>query len=220
MRGLNYLMIVFYLELSRTNRQHEEDYIQQALLLAHDNSVPVVATNDVRFLSSKDFASHEARVCINEGLILSDPNRPKLYSDQQYLKNAQDMHELFKDIPESLLNTSEIAKRCNLHLRLGESFLPIFPVPEEQTTESFLLKESEKGLALKLKNLHSDNNIDLLIYEKRLKDELDVINNMGFSSYFLIVSDFIDWAKNNNIPVGPGRGSGAGSLVAYVLRNN
>ena len=207
----------FYLELSRTNRQHEEDYIQQALLLAHDNSVPVVATNDVRFLSSKDFASHEARVCINEGLILSDPNRPKLYSDQQYLKNAQDMHELFKDIPESLLNTAEIAKRCNLHLRLGESFLPIFPVPEEQTTESFLLKESEKGLALKLKNLHSDNNIDLLIYEKRLKDELDVINNMGFSSYFLIVSDFIDWAKKNNIPVGPGRGSGAGSLVAYVL---
>jgi len=207
----------FYLEITRSNRQNEEDYIQQTLLLAHDNSIPVVATNDVRFLSSNDFASHEARVCINEGLVLSDPNRPKLYSDQQYLKNDQDMQELFKDIPESLLNSAEIAKRCNLHLRLGESFLPIFPVPKDQTTESFLLKESEKGLTLKLKNLNTDIKIDTLIYEKRLKDELDVINNMGFSSYFLIVSDFIDWAKKNNIPVGPGRGSGAGSLVAYVL---
>ena len=207
----------FYIELIRTNRQFEENYIQQALLLAHDHSVPIVATNDVRFLNSDDYSSHEARVCINEGLILSDSNRPKLYSDQQYLKNAKEMHDLFRDIPESLKNTTEIAKRCNLHLRLGESFLPIFPVPKEQTTDSYLLKESEKGLSLKLKDSQIDNQIDPLIYQSRLKEELDVINNMGFSSYFLIVSDFIDWAKKNNIPVGPGRGSGAGSLVAYVL---
>lgn len=207
----------FYLELIRTDRQFEENYIQQALLLAHDNSVPVVATNDVRFLNLNDYSSHEARVCINDGLILSDVNRPKLYSDQQYLKNAKEMHDLFSDIPESLQNTIEIAKRCNLHLRLGESFLPIFPVPEDQTTDSYLLKESEKGLTTKLKDFQNDNKIDSSIYKSRLSEELSVINSMGFSSYFLIVSDFIDWAKNNKIPVGPGRGSGAGSLVAFVL---
>ena len=127
------------------------------------------------------------------------------------------MHDLFSDIPESLQNTIEIAKRCNLHLRLGESFLPIFPVPEDQTTDSYLLKESEKGLTTKLKDFQNDNKIDSSIYKSRLSEELGVINSMGFSSYFLIVSDFIDWAKNNKIPVGPGRGSGAGSLVAFVL---
>ena len=207
----------FYIELNRTNRPAEENYIQKALLLAHDYKVPVVATNDVRFLNSSDYESHEARVCINEGLILSDPNRPKLYSDQQYLKNSTDMLDLFRDIPESLSNTVEIVKRCNLNLKLGKSFLPIFSVPENQTTNSYLLKESEKGLSQKLQKLPKDDSIKPEVYRVRLKEELSVINNMGFSSYFLIVSDFIDWAKKNNIPVGPGRGSGAGSLVAYVL---
>jgi len=207
----------FYIELNRTNRPSEENYIQMALLLAHDYKVPVVASNDVRFLNSSDYESHEARVCINEGLILSDPSRPKIYSNQQYLKNSLDMHNLFEDIPESLSNTLEIAKRCNLDLKLGESFLPIFSVPGNQTTNSYLLEESERSLNTKLQKLPKETLIKPEKYKARLEEELGVINNMGFSSYFLIVSDFIDWAKNNNIPVGPGRGSGAGSLVAYVL---
>jgi len=208
----------FYIELVRTNRQFEEDYIEQALFLANDFSVPVVATNDVRFISPDDFESHEARVCIHDGLILSDPKRPKNYSNQQYLKSASEINSLFADIPEAVSNTIEIAKRCNLNLDLGKSFLPVFPIPNKQTSEVFLFEEANKALEKLLTRMELKNkNHGSLVYKRRLQDELDVINNMGFASYFLIVSDFIDWAKKNNIPVGPGRGSGAGSLVAYVL---
>jgi len=208
----------FYIELVRTNRHFEEEYIQEALLLANDFSVPVVATNDVRFISPGDFESHEARVCIHDGLILSDPKRPKIYSDQQYLKTATEINSLFEDIPEAISNTVEIAKRCNLNLNLGKSFLPVFPIPDNQTSEIYLQKIANQALEELITNKKLKNKKhDSLAYKRRLQDELDVINNMGFSSYFLIVSDFIDWAKKNNIPVGPGRGSGAGSLVAYAL---
>ena len=208
----------FYIEITRTNRAFEEDYIQQALFLANDFSTPVVASNDVRFISENDFDSHEARVCIHDGSILSDLKRPRIYSKQQYLKTSSEIVSLFSDIPEALSNSIEIAKRCNLKLDLGKSYLPIFPIPNKGSAEDFLEKKSNDGLSVILKRkIDQQNNNQSLVYKNRLKEELDVINKMGFASYFLIVSDFIEWAKANKIPVGPGRGSGAGSLVAYSL---
>ena len=214
----------FYIELTRTARPDEEAYIQLALILASDNSVPVVATNDVRFLSEDEFETHEARVCIQQGRSLSDADRPKQFSPQQFLKTDAEMATLFEDIPEALANTVEIARRCNLDLRLGESFLPAFPVPEGQSTDNFLREESEKGLREMLGRKSAGGGAETeradvvaAPYERRLEDELKVICDMGFPGYFLIVADFIRWAKEQQIPVGPGRGSGAGSLVAYVL---
>ena len=214
----------FYLELVRTGKSGESDYIDSALGLASNMGVPVVASNDVRFLEARDFESHEARVCIQQGRTLSDPDRPRLYSENQYLKNPVEMASLFDDVPEALTNSREIAKRCNLDLRLGESFLPEFPVPEGLTTDEFLRSESESGLAAALERIflkHETKTTDqadvATPYQERLASELAVICDMGFAGYFLIVADFIRWAKEHRIPVGPGRGSGAGSLVAWVL---
>jgi DNA polymerase III subunit alpha len=214
----------YYLELSRTGRAGENTYVQRALETASANSIPVVATNDVRFLDADDFLAHEARVCIQQGRVLSDAGRPKEYTEQQFLRSVQEMQVLFADVPEALANSVEIAKRCNLDLRLGESVLPAFPVPDGQTTEEFLRAESARGLQVFLDRKIASGEVgeDALKnyaapYSARLKDELDVICDMGFPGYFLIVADFIDWAKRQEIPVGPGRGSGAGSLVAYVL---
>jgi len=214
----------FYVEVTRMGRPGEEACLQAAIKLAASRSVPVVATNDVRFISADDFNAHEARVCIQLGCTLADPERPRNYSEQQYLKSATDMAALFEDIPEAIDNTVEIARRCNLDLRLGETFLPAFPVPEGQSTEEFLMAESAHGLEsfLHKKMLQDDIaagqfNVMAGPYKARLDDELKVICDMGFSGYFLIVADFIRWAKEHEIPVGPGRGSGAGSLVAYVL---
>lgn len=206
----------FYLELQRTHNNPEEEFYNQTILdFALKFDLPVVATNNVRFLTEEDFDAHEARVCIHEGFILSDPKRARNYSDQQYLKSSQEMLELFADIPEALENTVEIAKRCNLKLALNKVFFPQFPIPDGFTTESYLLEKSNSGLEARLK----ENNIENPeVYRQRLKIELDVINPMGFAGYFLIVADFIAWAKNHNIAVGPGRGSGVGSLVAYSLR--
>lgn len=200
----------YYLELQRVGKPREEFYIQAALALAEREQLPVVATNDVRFLSPEDFEAHEARVCIREGWILNDPKRARPYTRAQYLRSEADMCALFSDIPQALKNSVEIAKRCTVNLNLGQSFLPDFPVPAGETMESYLASESLKGLNLRVPH-HTE------IYKERLAHELQVINGMGFSGYFLIVADFIGWAKNNKIPVGPGRGSGAGSLVAYVL---
>lgn len=212
----------YYLELQRTGREQEEEYIQAALAFADRHQLPVVATNDVRFLSPDDFDAHEARVCIHEGYTLGDPRRPKRYSQQQYLRSAEEMAALFADIPEALENTVEIAKRCTVELQLGRSFLPRFPIPGEKTTEEYLSELAEQGLVERFAILFKDTVADLEIkrqqYLERLKIELDVINSMGFAGYFLIVADFIRWAKDNGIPVGPGRGSGAGSLVAYALK--
>lgn len=207
----------FYLELQRTGRPQEEDYLERVLDLAYEADVPVVATNDVRFLEPEDFEAHEARVCIHGGWVLDDPKRPRRYSESQYLKSPEEMQELFADMPEALVNTVEIAKRCNLELDLGQPSLPVFPVPEGMTEEQYFAAEANKGLAQRLR----DRNVPearLQAYRNRLQMELEVILQMGFPGYFLIVADFIRWAKQNGIPVGPGRGSGAGSLVAYALQ--
>ncbi len=211
----------FYLELQRTGRPQENEYIHQVIGIAQGSNTPVVATNDVRFLDSSDFGAHEARVCINQGRVLGDPRRPRDYSNQQYLRTADEMIELFSDIPEAIENTVEIAKRCNMDLMLGKYFLPDFPIPDGMTINEFFAEESRRGLEKRLDYLYDRSSDDFAEirqpYDERLQIELDVINEMGFPGYFLIVADFIQWSKNNGVPVGPGRGSGAGSLVAFAL---
>ena len=212
----------FYLELQRTGRPEEENYLHAAVTLAAEHSCPVVATNDVRFIDAEEFEAHEARVCIHEGRTLDDPRRERRYSDQQYLRSAEEMCEIFADIPEALENSVEIARRCTLDIRLGEYFLPDYPIPDGLTIDEFFTQESEKGLQKRLEVLYDSSATDFpeiqKRYQERLKFELDIIIQMGFPGYFLIVMDFIGWAKDNHIPVGPGRGSGAGSLVAYALK--
>jgi DNA polymerase-3 subunit alpha len=212
----------FYLELQRVGKPDEERYIAAALDLAVAMDLPVVATNDVRFLHSKDFQAHEVRVCINQSRVLDDTRRPKDYTDQQYLRSAEEMAELFADIPEALANTVEIAKRCNLTLTLGKYFLPDYPVPEGMTISDVMCRDALQGLEQRLahtpavgKGTDEENRC---VYYQRLDFELKMISQMGFPGYFMIVADFIQWAKNHGIPVGPGRGSGAGSLVAYALK--
>ena len=210
----------FYLELIRTGRQGEEDYLHLAVELADQRGLPVVATNEVCFIDREGFDAHEIRVCIHDGYTLDDNRRPKRYSDQQYLRTAEEMVELFSDIPEAIENTVEIAKRCNVTVRLNEYFLPQFPTGG-MTTEDFLVKVSEEGLEERLEFLFPDEEVRKAKrpeYDDRLRIELEVINQMGFPGYFLIVMEFIQWSKDNGIPVGPGRGSGAGSLVAYALK--
>lgn len=212
----------FYIEISRTGKKTENDYIPQAIKLAEAFAIPVVATNDVRFLERDDFEAHEARVCVQEGVTLNDPHRSRLHTDQQYFRTQQEMQTLFADIPDALANTVEIAKRCNVTFNLGKSLLPHFPVPSDYTTETYLSAVAKSGLEDRLLAIF-DNNTDTIAaqrerYDQRLTRELDVINKMGFAGYFLIVADFTKWAKENGIPVGPGRGSGPGSLVAYALK--
>jgi len=209
----------FYLELQRTERPGEEQYIHAAVELATQFSCPVVASNDVRFLSVEEFEAHEARVCINDRRTLDDPRRPRNYSETQFLRSTEEMQELFRDIPEALQNTVEIAKRCNLELSLGTPRLPEYPVPEGMGVDDYLRKLSEDGLRARLASLGVDKNDTETHqrYQERLDFELNIINQMGFPGYFLIVMEFIQWAKDNGVPVGPGRGSGAGSLVAYAL---
>ncbi|MCK5521944.1 MAG: DNA polymerase III subunit alpha [Thiomargarita sp.] len=212
----------FYIELQRTGRLHEEEYIHAAVELALETDIPVVATNDVCFLNSNDFESHEVRVCIHDSNILADKNRPRRYSEQQYLRTPQEMAELFSDIPEAIENTWLIAQRCNLELTLGKNFLPDFPIPEGETVEEYFRNQARIGLEQRLAFLFDRTTEKFTAqrrpYDERLVLELDVIIKMGFPGYFLIVADFIQWAKENDIPVGPGRGSGAGSLVAYALK--
>ena len=210
----------FYLELTRTGRNGEEEYLHRAVALAEQEGLPVVATNEVCFIDKAGFDAHEIRVCIHDGYTLDDNRRPKRYSEQQYLRSAEEMLALFSDIPEAIENTVEIAKRCNVTVRLGEYFLPQFPTGG-MTTEDFLVKVSEEGLEDRLEFLFPDENErkeKRPAYDDRLRIELEVINQMGFPGYFLIVMEFIQWSKDNGIPVGPGRGSGAGSLVAYALK--
>ncbi len=211
----------FYIEVQRTGRENEELYLHRLVEIAASHDLPVVATNDVCFLELDDFDAHEARVCIHDSRTLDDPRRPRLHSEHQYLKSPEEMIELFKDLPEAIENTVEIAKRCNLEIELDKNYLPNYPVPDGMTTEAFFQELSQSGLDRRL-----DKTLDRgspgyagkkQAYTDRLKFELDIINQMGFPGYFLIVMDFIRWAKKNDVPVGPGRGSGAGSLVAYAL---
>ncbi|MEZ6973025.1 MULTISPECIES: DNA polymerase III subunit alpha [unclassified Aeromonas] len=210
----------YYLELLRTGRSDEEVYLHMAVNLASEFALPVVATNEVVFLTADDFDAHEIRVAIHDGYTLMDKRRPRRYSPQQYLRSQDEMCELFADIPEALENTVEIAKRCNVTVRLGEYFLPNFPTGD-MTTEDFLVAKSKEGLEERLEFLFPDPAVRAERrpeYDERLDIELKVINQMGFPGYFLIVMEFIQWSKDNGIPVGPGRGSGAGSLVAYALK--
>jgi DNA polymerase-3 subunit alpha len=205
----------FYLELQRIGRLREEEYIAAAVALAARLALPVVATNDVRFLRTEDFESHEARVCIHEGSLLADPARVRRYTPQQYLRTPREMAVLFADVPEALANSVEIARRASLVLRLGEIHMPQFPVPEGTSDADFLRREAARGLQ---RRLAAERDAERIAQrEARLTSELDVICQMGFAGYFLIVADFIRWARENSVPVGPGRGSGAGSLVAYCL---
>ncbi|GAB7193887.1 DNA polymerase III subunit alpha [Dickeya oryzae] len=210
----------FYLELIRTGRPDEESYLHAAIKLATAHGLPVVATNDVCFISPDDFDAHEIRVAIHDGFTLDDPKRPRNYSPQQYMRSEEEMCELFADIPEALINTVEIAKRCNVTIRLGEYFLPQFPTGD-MSTEDYLVMCAKKGLEERLAFLFPDEEVRAQRrpeYDERLDIELGVINQMGFPGYFLIVMEFIQWSKDNDVPVGPGRGSGAGSLVAYALK--
>ncbi|HET7308126.1 MAG TPA: DNA polymerase III subunit alpha [Gammaproteobacteria bacterium] len=211
----------YYLELMRTGRDGEEAHVAAAVALAAEKGLPVLATNDVRFLSPDDFEAHEARVCIHDGRTLDDPRRARRYSDQQYLRTADEMTALFDDLPEALENSVEIARRCNLELRLGENFLPAFPVPDGSDVETHLRREAGAGLEARLARLQIAEGEDVEArdkpYRERLERELKVIVNMGFPGYFLIVADFIRWSRGHGVPVGPGRGSGAGSVVAWAL---
>lgn len=248
----------FYLELQRTGREYEEDYLHAAVELAAAMDCPVVATNEVCFLSGNDFEAHETRVCIHDGRALDDPRRSRAYSDQQYLRTPEEMAELFSDIPEALANTVEIAKRCNVEIALGTYYLPEYPIPDNFQNDAFFKQESyadlqqqtEKSLKVKWQGKEDtpdyakelmtgiffrkisieglNERLDFLfgdqandkapVYRERLDFELDIILEMGFPGYFLIVMDFIKWSKDHDIPVGPGRGSGAGSLVAYAQK--
>ncbi|WP_417421160.1 DNA polymerase III subunit alpha [Halomonas sp.] len=217
----------FYLELIRTGRPLEEACVHASVKLAIDTGTPVVATNDVRFLERDDFWAHETRVAIGEGKALDDPRRERRYTEEQYLKSPDEMAALFSDIPEALENSVMIAERCSVDVRLGEIFLPEFGIPEGMTQDEFFRKVSHDGLTDRLDFLFpaeryprdSDEYKEIdQRYRDRLEFELNVIINMKFPGYFLIVMDFIQWAKDNDVPVGPGRGSGAGSLVAYAQK--
>ncbi|MCR9186489.1 MAG: DNA polymerase III subunit alpha [Halieaceae bacterium] len=211
----------FYLELHRTGREGDESHLHAAVDLAGRLACPVVATNDVRFLDASEFEAHEARVSIREGRTLDDPRRVRAYTDQQYLRSPAEMAELFADIPEALQNSVEIARRCNLVLELGKPYLPDYPVPAGLTMDAYFRQLSHEGLDQRLASLFDPSSDSFherqVEYRARLDFELDTIIQMGFPGYFLIVMDFIRWAKQHDIPVGPGRGSGAGSLVAYAL---
>ncbi|WP_240615507.1 DNA polymerase III subunit alpha [Alteromonas facilis] len=209
----------FYLELTRTGRPQEEDYVHSAVAFASQSGLPVVATNEVCFIDREGFDAHEIRVAIHDGYTLDDSRRPKRYSAEQYLRSQDEMIALFDDIPEAIENTVEIAKRCNVTVKLGEYFLPKFPTGGMSDAD-YLVKVSREGLEQRLEFLFPNEQERLEKrpeYDERLQIELDVINQMGFPGYFLIVMEFIQWSKDHDIPVGPGRGSGAGSLVAYAL---
>jgi DNA polymerase III subunit alpha len=214
----------FYIEIQRIaegdDKKNEARFINQSLSLATSLEIPVVATQPIQFMDQDDYRAHETRTCIAEGFIMADSRRPKLFSQEQYFKNEVEMTALFSDIPEALQNSVEIARRCNFEFTLGKNYLPDFPTPNKEKLEDFLVSESKKGLEVRLKELFPDEvkrNEVRHDYDARILFETSIINQMGFAGYFLIVADFINWAKNNEVPVGPGRGSGAGSLVAYSL---
>ena len=210
----------FYIELQRAGHPQQEAYIARAIDLAARLQLPVVATHPIQFLDPDDHKAHEARVCIAEGYVLADRRRPRHFTEQQYFRTQAEMAELFADIPEALANSVEIAKRCNLTLTLGKNYLPQFPTPNDESLDEYLAIQAHAGLKLRLDVLYPDPEVresKRPEYEQRLDFEVGIIVQMGFPGYFLIVADFINWAKNNGVPVGPGRGSGAGSLVAYSM---
>jgi DNA polymerase-3 subunit alpha len=210
----------FYIELQRFGQPGAEAYVQQAVAIASALKLPVVATHPIQFMSADDYTAHEARVCISEGDILANSRRPKRFTQEQRFLTQAEMAERFADIPSAIANTVEIAKRCNLTLELGKPKLPLFPTPDGMSLDDYLVQLSKEGLEKRLVELYPDEDArsrEREKYYQRLDFECGTIVKMGFPGYFLIVADFINWAKNNGVPVGPGRGSGAGSLVAYAL---
>ncbi len=207
-----------HLEITRTQREGEENFNAFALHAAAARGLPVIASNDVCFLDREGYDAHEARVCISTGRVLDDPKRPREYSAEQYLKSPDDMAALFADVPDAIDNTWALAQRCNIEMRLGTYFLPAYPVPDEETLDSWIRSQSHDGLKARLQKNPLAPGHTREDYEARLDFELDTICKMGFPGYFLIVADFIQWGKNHGIPIGPGRGSGAGSLVAWALQ--
>mgnify|MGYP000855137907 CR=1 FL=1 len=211
----------FFVEVQRAGLPNEAEYLAAAVPFAAELGVPVVATHPIQFLRPEDFTAHEVRFCIAEGYVLNDPNRPRPFTEAQYFLSAEEMADRFADLPEALENTLLIAQKANLTITLGKSFLPAFPTPEGMSLDEFFVSEAKRGLAARLEERFPDpeeRERERPRYEKRLAFECDTIIQMGFPGYFLIVADFINWAKQNDVPVGPGRGSGAGSLVAYALR--
>ncbi len=206
-----------HLELTRCGLPGEDAFNAFALHAASSRGLPVVASNDVRFLDADGFEAHEARVCIASGRVLDDPRRPRDYAASQWLKPSDEMATLFADVPDAIDNAVDLARRCNFELSLGTYFLPAFPVPSDHTLESWIRSEARNGLDKRLARHPLAPGHTRESYDARLALELDVIIKMGFPGYFLIVADFINWAKDHGIPVGPGRGSGAGSLVAWAL---
>ncbi|MCL1886843.1 MAG: DNA polymerase III subunit alpha [Betaproteobacteria bacterium] len=210
----------FYIEIQRTGQSGAEQHLRQSVELATRLQLPVVATHPVQFLSPEEFTAHEARICISGGEILSNKRRTRFFNERQSFLSQAEMAHLFEDLPGALQNSVEIAKRCNLMLELGKSRLPDFPTPHGMSLDEFLIHEARQGLEKRLLQLYpseDERETARPRYEERLDFETATINNMGFAGYFLIVADFIRWAKQNGVPVGPGRGSGAGSLVAYSL---
>lgn len=213
----------FYLEVQRPHprgQAQQESLVAATAQLAAGLGLPLVATHPIQFLERDDFKAHEARVCIAEGYMLGDTRRPRPFTEEQYFKSPDEMIDLFADLPDALENSVEIAKRCNLQIGLYKNYLPVFPTPKGVSLDDFLVMEAERGLERRLKQLYPDEaerERQRPTYEARLKTETQTIVQMGFPGYFLIVADFINWAKNNGVPVGPGRGSGAGSLVAFSL---
>ena len=210
----------FYIEVQRGGNPQDEKQLQLACHLASELDLPVVATHPVQFMQRSDFTAHEARVCIAEGELLGNPRRTKKFNEEQYFLTQEEMEKRFADLPAAIANSVEIAKRCNLSLVLGQPRLPDFPIPPGITLEDYLLQQSEVGLKRHMERNFPDveeREKEMTRYQERLVFEVKTIAQMGFPGYFLIVADFINWAKNNGVPVGPGRGSGAGSLVAYSL---
>ncbi|MCW5197259.1 DNA polymerase III subunit alpha [Buchnera aphidicola] len=215
-----YFPQAYYLEVTRTNREYEEEYIYHAIKLSMCKNIPIVATNDVCFINKNDFSIHDIRVSIYQGIPVNSEKFFSHYSQEQFMKSEQEMCSLFSDIPEALENSVIIAKRCNVIIKTGKYFLPNFPT-KKMNVRDFLVLKSVEGLKNRLETLYSNQEIETSVYKKyhnRLFYELDIINRMKFPEYFLVVMEFVQWAKSHNIPVGPGRGSGAGSLVAYVLK--
>ena len=211
----------FYIELQRAGRADDEAHVVAAVQLASHLNLPVVATHPVQFTKPDDYEAHEARVCISEGEILGNQRRVRKFTREQYFKSSAQMVELFADIPSAVANTLEIAKRCNVSLVLGKPQLPDYPTPNGMAIDAYFRFSSHEGLKERLAHLYPDatkREAERQRYEERLEFEINTILKMGFPGYFLIVGDFINWAKNNGCPVGPGRGSGAGSLVAYSLK--
>jgi len=202
----------YYLGLERLGREGEEALLDDTVRLAAERGMPVVATNDVRFLTPGEFEAHEARVCIQEGWILGDPDRPRRYTEEQYLRSAEEMRDRFADVPEAIENTVEIARRCSVEIELGKDLPPEYPVEPGESAEGHFAQSARAGLVRRL-----GERADSPEYRERLEYEIEMVSALGFSGYYLIVADFVAWARENGVPVGPGRGSGAGSLAAWAL---